>query len=344
MKGIESLQSRVKAEISPGQLGMVMEHGNRRLPLEEVQNAEVRQRPSVAHNCVPSTEFQVMNLLQPVSSMGYSAAATPPYSYGLEEDDSLKRRAHQATSPDSRSSSTPTSEVSFPISSAWVGSNSSSKKNKIRHGSFDEREPYIPRASLERTRSFSVQRYGYDGMERSLESSKIDSRPNAKHCDRQKHSNVSPLPLHQAPMTKPLPVIDLRSSSVPLKEAADSGDSYLTEEEPAGRRDDMGEDEEIVSDYSEAESWQMAGPEQRFNGQVSMASFGKRRKEGDRRFPGQQQPGHLAKKPTTASVQALTGSSRGHGLVGLTTSGTEPKRKGGKAIPELKLLASKKPI
>nr|AMS24247.1 kinesin 14-IIa protein [Marsilea vestita] len=86
-------------------------------------------------------------------------AVSSTFSYGLD-DDSIRWQSHHITSPDSRSSSTTTSEVSFPINSA-VG-NSGPRNSKARQGSFDydDFDQLIPHPSLERTRSISAQNNG----------------------------------------------------------------------------------------------------------------------------------------------------------------------------------------
>lgn len=275
---------------------------------DRLRALEVGESPGVAERCVQSTDphFSLMN---------YSGG---PYTYEVEED-TLKRRASEVTSPDSRSSSGATVVVSSPASPARIDSKSSSKKNKIRHGSFDELDSFFPRVI-----------YGEDDLD---EGSELDMKPNVKHGNRREHSKLSLSSLHDVPITKrssardlqALPMAAIQSTAATIKVAADTGDSYFTE------------DDETISDYSEADSWQMAGTDQ----EMSVASFGKRRKEGDKRFLGQQQPGHLAKRPTTTSMQPVNDSPKKHGSAGVMA---ELTRKGGKVTPEPKPRASKTPI
>lgn len=309
LRGFGISQDRLRAKTSSSELSMATGYGNQRLSLDQMPNLEVCESPGVAERSVQSTDplFSLTN---------YSGV---PYAYEVEED-THKRRASEAASPDSRSSSGATVVVSSPASTARIDSKSSSKKNKIRHGSFDELDSFFPGVLC-----------GEDDLD---EGSELDMKPNVKHGNsRMEHSKLLLSSLLDVPITRPLsardlqalPMAAIQSTAATTKVAADTGDSYFTE------------DDETISDYSEADSWQMAGTDQ----EMSVASFGKRRKEGDRRFLGQQQPGHLAKRPITTSMQPVNDSPKKHGSASVIAEST---RMGGKASSETKARASKRPI
>eukprot|EP00250_Pteridium_aquilinum_P013147 c21159_g1_i1 orf=147-3644(+) len=332
-RSAESIQEkqRVRAGVSPAHLGIVAGHGIQRSPLEEVGNTEIRHSLAMAPKCTPTTGLQMMSLANQVSPI-WGTATEPMYSVGLEED-SFKRRAHQYTPP------TATSEVS---SSGQVGSNGV-KKNKIWHGSScDELQLRMARASHEGTRS-SMQSYKHDGIEGPLECNDINSktRQYAEYGGINKHSRLLPLNLHRTPNVKALPVSISQSVRFP-RETDDCENSCSTQEEAEVQGGNMSEVEQILSDDClEAESRQSAGPYQCSSDLISKASSGKRRKDSDKRFASHLQAGHLAKKPTTATATAM--SSKEHVQAGLTTSGTESKRMGGKVISQPKVKTSKKP-
>ncbi|KAI5072317.1 hypothetical protein GOP47_0012423 [Adiantum capillus-veneris] len=294
LRGFDVLQDRqgIKA-VSSGST-TVTRHGNGNLPMVEMHNLKVHGSP----------ERCVQNVVSPFVT-GYARTHEA-------EEDSLKRRVSEATSPESWCSSGSV-VISYPASTARIESKTGSKKNKIRHGSFDELDSNFPGVL-----------YEFDELD---EGSEINSSTHSKQTNRKEASNflLSCIP----PMTKSSSTRDLRTlppatMQPTTRVVAESGENYFTE------------DDETISDYSEADSWHTATTDH----DMSVAIFGKRRKDGDRGFLGHQQSGHLVKKPIGAQGQAMPNSPK-RSVVGLSE---EAKRRGGKATPEAKSFASKRPV
>lgn len=289
LRGFDILQDRQRAKALSSGSTTLTRHGNGNLPMVEMHNLKVHGSP----------ERCVHNVASPFSSRSGGI-------HEAEEEDSLKQRASQATSPESRSSSS-TVVVSSPASTARMESKMGYKKNKIRHGSFDDRDS-----------TFSRLLYDYDEVD---EIGKVDKTMGGKGSNRKEPSSLSLA--STSPMTKSSSTRDLRALPMAdmqsiIRVAAESGENYFTE------------DDETISDYSEADSWHTATTDH----DLSVASFGKRRKDGDRGLLGQHQLGHLMKKPIGAQVHPKSNSPKR--LVAHLPE--EGKRKGGKATPEFKSI------
>ena len=157
---------------------------------------------------------------------------------------------NEGTSSESMSSSGTTSEVLFPTFPPI--------KSKVSpNTTYDESEPSIsPRNAYERMSKFSVLDRDYDVIDRPF-----------KRIDGQHEANNMPLSLHVMVSSKSLlHGHDLKKKSS-FEEFADNGDSYYLMEDSivarqkhnvceAGQKDYIGEDEEIISDYTEVEMQQ----------------------------------------------------------------------------------------
>jgi hypothetical protein len=161
-----------------------------------------------------------------------------------------------------------TSEVVFPTFPPM--------KNKARPDStFDESEPSIsPRSAYEMTRKFSAADQDYEASEASFE------------CINSRHKTDDvPLSLHIMSSNKSSTHGRESRKKSAFEELPDnSGSYYVTEDSVVARQKHymcesrqkgyIGEDEEIVSDYTEVEMQEHIR---------HIATVGKRRKEGDKR-------------------------------------------------------------
>ncbi|MCO5592510.1 hypothetical protein L7F22_046513 [Adiantum nelumboides] len=288
LRGFEVLQDRQRMKTLSSGSATVTRHGNGNLPMVEMHNLKVHGSP----------ERCVQHVLPPfVSRYGETHDA---------EEDSLKRRAFEAMSPESLCSSG-TVVVSSPASTAQIESKTGSKKNKIRHGSFDELDS-----------TFQGLLCDYDELD---EVSEGNSTTHSKQSNEKEAFNFllsSKSPINKSSSTRDFRALPGATMQSAIRVMAENGEHYFTE------------DDETISDYSEADSWHTATTDH----DMSVASFGKRRKDGDRGLSGQQQFGNLVKKSVGAQGQAISKSPK-RSLVSLSD---EAKRR--EATP----FGSKKPV
>ena len=154
---------------------------------------------------------------------------------------------NEGTSSESISSSGTTSEVLFPTFPPVKG--------KVRpNTTYDESEPSIsPRTAYERLSKFSILDQEYDVMDGPF-----------KRIDGQDEANNMPLSLHVMVSSKSILHGHETKKKSSFEEFTDNGDSYYLMEDSivtrqkhnvceSGQKDYIGEDEEIISDYTEVE-------------------------------------------------------------------------------------------
>ncbi|MCO5550527.1 hypothetical protein L7F22_004014 [Adiantum nelumboides] len=250
---------------------------------------------------VGNTENQQMPVQKSTPTAGFKKTNTAhqdsPLGLSRFEEDRLKRRAY----PNVFSPTINPDLVSLGGLQLAGGNNSGAKK---------------ARASHDEARVSPMPNNRYDGIESS-------TLEDDDHNGTIKYPNFSPWYLHNLADTNSLAVAARHFQPVLFGvEMEDSEDSISG----PGRGEEELEDETAIESHSEAESRQIAVPQQTSDVRASKASFGKRRQDSDRRLGGQHQVGHLAKKP-------IMGTSAEMGS--LTAEGT---RKAGRYIPHSKPL------
>ncbi|KAH7315681.1 hypothetical protein KP509_21G061100 [Ceratopteris richardii] len=215
----------------------------------------------------------------------------------------MKQWASEAISPESQSSSGSVL-VASPVSTMRIESKTGSKKNKIRHDSFDELDLMFPRHV-----------YGYEEMVEVEKAVTTSSRNFSNRDESSKLSGLNLLPIVKSSSTRDLRALSLTPVQLMTKITADGGENYFTE------------DDETISSYSEADSWHTATTDH----DMSAASHGHRRKEGNKGFRGQQFSGHISKKPVGLLTPGRSESPRKSG----TSLPGEAKRRGGKAATKM---------